>query len=72
MKKILIFCRWRMSMAYISEAWLGAVRLSARVIGDDQGIMSRGPPCGAVVVTAGAAELFGIKFGVGSYYKRRF
>jgi hypothetical protein len=52
-------------MANTSEAWLGAVRILACVMGDEPARVSRGPPSGAVVVTAGAAELFGVKFGVG-------
>ena len=53
-------------MANICEAWPGAVCIPARMIGDDPALASRGPPFGAVLVTAGAAELFGMKFGVGS------
>ena len=52
-------------MANISEAWMGVVGISACAIDDGLALKSRGPPFGAVVVTAEAAELFDIKFGVG-------
>lgn len=40
--------------------------VSVDYIEGDAAVLSDGPPLGTVVVTAGAAELFGIEFGVGT------
>ena len=47
------------------EAWLGAVLKAAFVLDGDLAILSRDPPSGPVLVTAGAAKLFGIELEVG-------
>ena len=53
---------------YISPEPLLFVRqpVSVDYIEGDTVVLSDGPPLGTVVVTAGAAELFGIEFGVGT------
>ena len=48
-----------MRLVSTSEAWLGALLIAAFVLDGDLAILSRGPPSGPTVVTAGAAELFG-------------
>jgi hypothetical protein len=59
-----------MRLLITSEARLGKVLIAASIIAGDLAVedprstanraRSRGPPSGAAVVTAGAAELFGI------------
>ena len=53
--------------AYTNPAPLTFVRQRIRVdrIDADVALLSDGPPVGTAVVTVGAAELFGIEFGVG-------
>jgi multidrug efflux pump subunit AcrA (membrane-fusion protein) len=40
-------------------------RIEVRLVSDGDAILARGPAPGAKIVTAGAAELFGVEFGFG-------
>lgn len=60
-----------MRLVSTPKAWLGEVLIAASIIEGDRAAQSRGPPSGPAVVTAGAAELFGIELGVEkNHYKR--
>jgi hypothetical protein len=47
------------------EVWLGVVVITVFKIEGDLPVLLRGPPSDPATVTGGAAELFGLDFGVG-------
>jgi len=53
-----------MTLDSILKVWLDRIHIAAFLIKDDLWILLRSPPADPVVVMAGAAELFDIKFKV--------